>query len=135
MILSKLQEALAEVDGQRRTLDKVESQLRSMITELSGTSFHFTPAGAKPKGPEPSRVRDQLDDIADVLRTEGHPLHINVIAERLSVATGKKVTRTMIEPGLNRHINKVKKRRIDKFAPSTYGVPEWKTDSGLPHVA
>jgi hypothetical protein len=78
---------------------------------------------------EETRDRDKIDEIADILRAEGKPLHITVIAERLSAITGSEVERTQIEPGLNRHIAKVKKRRIDKFAPSTYGLPEWKSAS------
>jgi|ERR1035438_2431658 hypothetical protein len=126
MILIKLQEALAEVDAQRSALNDVEAQLRSMIAKLSGAPIiAHTPV----MGPAPvvdKRKRDKLDDIADILRTEGKPLHITVIAERLSAMRGAEIDRTKIEPGLNRHIATVKERRIDKVGPSTYGLPEWK---------
>jgi hypothetical protein len=130
MILTKLQEALAEVDSQRAALNEVEERLREMISKLSGsvqlphaarTSMVTTGAVA------PSRERDKFDDIVDILRAEGSPLHITVIAERLSALRGSEVRRTTIEPGLNRHIAKVKARRVDKFGPSTFGLPEWKT--------
>ena len=69
------------------------------------------------------------------MRAEGKPLHITVIAERLSVMYSKKVERTEIEPGINRHIAKVKKRRIDKFGRSTFGLPERKIQPTLAQVA
>jgi hypothetical protein len=126
MILTKLQEALAEVDAQRSALNDVEAQLRSMIAKLSGTPIVVRSPAMAPAPVAENRQRDKLDDIADILRAEGKPLHITVIAERLSAAGGTKVERTKIEPGINRHIAKVKQRRIDKFGPSTYGLPEWK---------
>lgn len=70
--------------------------------------------------------KDTLDEIIEILAGEGAPLHITVIAERLSAIKGRQIPRTAIEPGLNRHVSKVKKLRIDKFAPSTYGLAEWK---------
>ena len=126
MILTKLQEALAEVDAQRSALNDVEAQLRSMIAKLSGTPVAVRSPVMAPAPVAKSQKRDKLDDIADILRAEGKPLHITVIAERLSAVAGAKVERTKIEPGINRHIAKVKQRRIDKFGPSTYGLPEWK---------
>ena len=128
MILTKLQEALAEVDAQRSALDDVEAQLRSMITKLSGVPIIARSPVMSPTPQTERRKRDKLDDIADILRTEGKPLHITVIAERVSAMRGVEVDRTKIEPGLNRHIATVKERRIDKVGPSTYGLPEWKVD-------
>jgi hypothetical protein len=131
MILTKLQEALAEVGSQRAALNEVEAQLRSMIASLSGTPIIAHPASSVVQPPASSfagreRSRDKLDDIVDILRAEGKPLHITVIAERLSAATGKKLLRTNIEPGLNRHVSRTQRRRIDKFGPSIYGLAEWK---------
>lgn len=132
MILEKLQEALAAVDSQRKALDEVEAQLRSMITKLSGTPQSSilvrTENLSRTTSATPqSGKRGKLDDIADVLRQEGHPLHINVIAERLSELYGRTIHRTQFEPGLNRHIQRVRHKRIAKFGPSTYGLPEWKS--------
>jgi N-acyl-D-aspartate/D-glutamate deacylase len=132
MILTKLQEALAEVDVQRAALSDVEAQLRSMIAKLSGTPISVCPsltASVPAQAISEGRNRDRLDDMVDILRAEGKPLHITVIAERLSKLTGTEITRTSIEPGVNRHIAKVKKRRIEKFGPSIYGLPEWKQAS------
>lgn len=134
MILSKLQEALAEVSVQRAALDDVESQLRSMIARLSGVAIaphHGSTANVAPvySVPTPEDKRDKFDAITDILRAEGKPLHITMIAERLSAQTGTKVDRTSIEPGINRHIAKVQRRRIEKFGPSTFGLPEWKLPS------
>jgi hypothetical protein len=130
MILKKLQEALAEVGTQRKALDQVERQLRSMISALSGVpdAAPFKPAPIVSREPThpASGQRDGIDDIADILRVEGKPLHITVIAARLSGLKGTDVLRTTIEPGLNRHIAKTKVPRISKFGPSTYGLPEWK---------
>lgn len=131
MILIKLQEALAEVDSQRASIDEVEKQLRSMIAKLSGVPEIILPNAARtPCGnllaAGHERVGDRLDDIAEILRAEGKPLHITKIAERLSAIKGAKIQRTAIEPGLNRHVGTVKKRRIDKFGRSTFGLPEWK---------
>src|SRR5450759_2935009 len=101
MILTKLQEALAEVDAQRSALDDVAAQLRSMITKLSGVPIIARSPVMSPTPQTERRKRDKLDDIADILRTEGKPLHITVIAERLSAMRGVEVDRTKIEPGLN----------------------------------
>jgi len=132
MILLKLQEALAEVPPQRAALDEVERQLRSMIAQLSGTDPAIQPAPIAARKEHPAAVkneRDRLDDIGDLLRAEGKPLHITAIVKRLSEISGKDVSRTLIEPGLNRHIAKVKNARIAKFGPSTFGLPEWKGSS------
>jgi len=131
MILIKLQEALAAIPAQHKALDEVEAQLRSMIAKLQGTpDLTFSAATSNPvyttrKGW--GRTHDKLDEIADVIRAEGKPLHVTIIAERLSAQSGTKVLRTKIEPGMNRHIAKTSNPRIAKFAPSTYGLPEWKT--------
>jgi len=137
MILTKLQEALAEVDSQRVALNEVEAQLRSMISKLSGMPVIASrPASITIPIAESDRGRDKLDDIADILRSEGKPLHITIIAERLSTINGETVDRTEIEPGLNRHVSKTKRKRIDKFGPSIYGLPEWKSrQSTLPETA
>jgi hypothetical protein len=133
MVLEKLLEALAAIPAQRRALDEVEADIRSMIAKLSGSPSAKSAVSHAAPERTVSRVisrgeRDKLDDIADVLRAEGRPLHITAIAERLSAIYGKKVDRTTIEPGINRHIQKVKARRIEKFAPSTFGLPEWKSE-------
>jgi hypothetical protein len=127
MILNKLQEAIAEVDQQRKALDKVESQLRSMIAELSGTPFltrASAPVAVSPSTSTPQKKKDHIEMIADIINTEGKPMHINFICERMSAIVGHKVERTKIEPGLNRHISKVKAPRVVKVAPSTYAIPE-----------
>lgn len=135
MILTKLQEALVEIAAQRRALDEVEAQLRSMIARLSGVPDVSATVSRSATPIKTERERDKLDDIADILKSEGQPLHITVIAERLSALYGKTVDRTEIEPGINRHIAKVKQRRIDKFGPSTFGLPEWKTQPTLAQIA
>src|SRR5260370_23050515 len=101
MVIDKLQEALAEIGAQRKALDRVENQIRSMISDLSGMSevISLTPVVSRIAAPASiGRDRDKLDDIADVLRVEGTPLHITAIAERLSKVYGKQVDRTSIEP-------------------------------------
>jgi hypothetical protein len=130
MILTKLQEALAEVGTQRRELDRVETELRSMIARLSGLPDTSTVKMQRetfiPSVAPSSGERDGIDDIVDILRAEGRPLHTKIIAERLSANKGTPVLRTSFESGLNRHVAKVKNRRLDKFGPSTFGLPEWK---------
>src|SRR5258708_3213747 len=127
MILTKLEEALAAIPAQRKTLDEVELQLRSMIAKLNGMPDVTSPiaqsSSKKRYVPSPGRIpkRDKLDDIADVLRSAGEPLHITLIAEKLSSKLGKKIDRTKIEPGINRHIAKTKQPRIAKVGPSTFG--------------
>lgn len=131
MILAKLHEALAEVAPQRAALDDVEQQLRSMIAKMSdGSTIQVVPPSIKKDDRSPSKgERDRLDDIGDVLRAEGKPMHIMAIVARLSDISGKDIPRTLIEPGLNRHIAKAKNSRIAKFGPSTFGLPEWKVNS------
>lgn len=141
MILLKLHEALAAVGPQREALDDVERQLRSMIARLSGSEeeVRSVPVAAhKEHALAANSERDRLDDIGDLLRTEGKPMHIKTIVARLSDINGKAISRTLIEPGLNRHIAKVKNARIAKFGPSTFGLPEWKArqdDRPLNNVA
>jgi hypothetical protein len=99
-------------DNRRRwaASNEVEAQLRSMISKLSGMPIIQRPSPAAPPihgsilgNVSPETGRDKLDDIADILRAEGKPLHITVIAERLSKVLGTEVLRTDIEPGMNRH--------------------------------
>ena len=125
MILKTLEAALAEALQEQVAVGEVVAQLRSMIAKLSGLR-QANPAPVLPSAPV-SGERSHIDDIIDVLRAEGKPLHITVICDRLSISNGSPIERTKIEPGLNRHISKVKIPRIWKSAPSTYGLPEWKT--------
>lgn len=143
MILKKLEEALAEIPNERQELklafdlriqelDALEELLRTMIADYGKFVVPVSPT-LVPNGsllamrPTTRRTeRDKIDEVADVLREEGRPLHITVIAERLSAKLGRKILRTEIEPGLNRHIAKAKARRVEKYAPSTFGLPEWK---------
>ena len=138
MLLAKIQDLLADVERQRLDLEVFEVQLRTMIAKLSGAQAipFISPASlqesAVANAPTPivsqrrNVERDKFDDMVDVLRAAGKPLHITQIAEGVSAMTGEKVVRTKIEPGINRHIAKVKRRRIEKFGPSIYGLPEWK---------
>jgi hypothetical protein len=134
MILNKLQEALNEVDSQRRALNEVEAQLRSMIAKLEGVP-DIAPTNMNPRSAYHSSYvptsgeRDRIDDIIDILRANGKPMHITDIVKLLSVKTSKKLDRTQVEPGLNRHVQKAKQKRIDKFGPSIFGLPEWKQPS------
>lgn len=145
MLLTKLQEAVSECRAKMEALERqyalaegLEKRLRAMIAEISAeletdTSLQTIEHGdihLKNLNLSGNVVpRDRIDDVVDILRTEGAPLHIAVIAGRLSVLTGHNVRRGNIEPGFNRHIATVKNRRIDKFGPSMFGLPEWKTKS------
>jgi hypothetical protein len=133
MVLMKLQEALSEADNQLAALEKqrealigVQSQIRSMIASLSGATVMTAPPAPVPVVQE---SRDRLDELADILRPEGRPLHITVLCERLSAIRGETIDRTQVEPGLNRHVASAKKKRIEKFGPSMFGLPEWKPDA------
>jgi hypothetical protein len=135
IILNKLQEALAEVGKQRLVLDEIEKQLRTMISKLSGMPDVFVPDLT----PHDHRSyvhnlsdppeRDRIDEVIDILRAEGKPMHITDIVKALSGKTSKKFDRTQVEPGLNRHVQKAKRKRLDKFGPSKFGLPEWKQPS------
>jgi hypothetical protein len=131
MILKKLEEALSELANQRRALDDVEAQLRSMISKLSDGSpstVSYTTIRVPPNNSTSRRgERDRIDDILDIVRAEGHPMHINAIVTALSQKTGSEISRTQLEPGLNRHVKTAKTKRIDKFGPSVFGLPEWRT--------
>ena len=131
MILKKLQEALSEVDDQRTALDDVERQLRSMISKLSGTPYGVSQTVTRVVGHTTTTSRrgerDRIDDILDILGEHGKPMHITDIASSLSQKKGKTIDRTQVEPGLNRHITTAKTKRIEKFGPSIFGLPEWKS--------
>lgn len=141
ILTTKLQEAVAEIHAQREALNQIEAQLQLMIAKLAGTPIASTAApsvtASSPQIPASTpdaprvRSRDRLDDIVDVLREAGKPLHITVIAEHLSGRSKATVDRREIEPGINRHIAKVKQRRIEKFGPSTFGLPEWRDPNPL----
>src|SRR5579864_800363 len=100
MILTKLQEALDEIDAQRKTLDEMERQLRAMISALSGAPQFTSLADSHPVHPSNfprlRGTRDGIDYIAKVLRLAGKPLHITAIAQLLSERKGTKVLRTTI---------------------------------------
>ena len=130
MILTKLQEALAEVATQRAALDEVEEQLRIMIGKLAGTTpIALAIATPLPRSAPLAETKDRIDAFVDILRAEGRPLHITALAEKLTERTGETIDRTKIEPGLNRHVANAKRLRIAKFGPSTFGLPEWKHES------
>ena len=127
MVIEKLKETLEAVHVQQEQLSEVEAQLISMIAKLSGND-----KASVEEEPQEEEVvfrrpgRDRIDDITDILRISGEPVHVTELARALSERTGKQINRTQIEPGINRHIAKTKVPRIAKFAPSTYGLPEWK---------
>lgn len=145
MIIERLRETLEDIQKERRKLDLVESQIRSMIAtltvegkesasgpmdrlvtttrEITGGSTHsFAPNYPVVRSPG----RDKIDDVATILRDMGSPQHITVIAEKMTALHGKAIKRTDIEPGMNRHIQKAQFPRIAKVRPSTFGLPEWK---------
>ena len=134
MILTKLQEALAEIPPQRKALDEVESELRCMISRLSGgTTSVLAPTASSIFGQPNSASaseRSHIEEVAELLEAIGKPTHITALCSRLSETRGVEVLRTKIEPGLNRHIAKTKKPKIAKFGPSVYGLPEWKLQQG-----
>ncbi len=132
MVITKLHEALAEVAIERTKLDGLEMKLRAMIAELSGEAMGSNrEANADAHEAADATKRSQLEDVADIVRSEGKPLHIKVIAQRLAIIYGRPVERSKIEPGMTRHISKVKRPIIAKFAPSTYGLPEWKQQQSM----
>ena len=146
MILEKLKEALAAVELERNALNDTEAELRSMIARHTGNTVSSSFVRDKDEinlsnlsrsvKATSAGERDGIDDVADILRSAGKPLHITEIAERLSTVRNAQVNRTEIEPGLNRHVTKTKKRRIDKFGPSIFGLPEWKNrQPSLAHIA
>jgi hypothetical protein len=141
MILDKLREALAELDSERaalaaqaNALDEVESQIKAMIAKLGGDqnkTWTLEELISTSEAPH----KDKIDIVADILRAEGRPLHITVIADRMSGILETAVNRTEVEPGLNRHISKVKNPRVQKFGPSIFGLPEWKGRISAPLLA
>ena len=150
MITDKLIEALEQVHADRKfhqnalhELDQTENQLKAMVAKHSGVAWSLLAKKPQETSIDNFQVvnasqisRDGLDDVVDILRSAGKALHITVIADRLSEIRGTKIERTAIEPGMNRHIQKTKKRRIEKFAPSTFGLPEWKQEQpSLAHIA
>jgi len=60
MVLRKLQEALTEVRDERRILEEIEQQLRSMISRLSGVSGASSMA-------EPGVSNSELPDLNKAL--------------------------------------------------------------------
>lgn len=144
MVLNKLREALAEINSERSNLaarliaiEDVEIQLRAMIAKLSDAELTDESRASRAVPPFTPRTAssggvDRIDQIVDILRGEGRPLHITKIVDRLSAVAAERVDRTNVEPGLNRHIQKVKNPRLQKFGPSIFGLPEWKTDQETP---
>ena len=128
MVIEKLQEALAEIAYERKRLDDVEVSLRAMIAGLVGEpalqvpETFATQTVAQNSGQKPTHI----EVIAGILKADGKPMHINAIVKRLAVVYGNKdLKRNAIEPGVTRHISKVKNPTIAKFAPSTYGLSVW----------
>lgn len=74
MVLTKLQEALAEIVAQRQALDDVEVQLRSMIAKFNGSNgIAAMPAQSVqvPLTQTANGKRDKIDEVADVIRAAG----------------------------------------------------------------
>lgn len=135
-IISKLQEALTAIVLKRKDLDESEAGLRAMIEKLSETAAPQSERVSfqlKPPRTSIRNERDRIDEVADILREIGVPLHITDIAMKLSEVTGKLVERKSIEPGMNRHVAKAKHLRIIKKGPSIFGLPEWNGASAKAH--
>jgi len=134
MVLEKLQEALAEIARERKRLDDAEVSLRAAISGLIGEPVLKSVPVRTPETfatqtvaqNSPVQKPTHIEVIAGILKAEGKPMHINAIVKRLAVVYGNKdLKRNAIEPGVTRHISKVKQPAIAKFGPSTYGLPEW----------
>ena len=139
VLLDKLHESLETAIRERAALERIEHDLRNMIDSLTAASTTHPSKGAsavdipqvslneEPATPESFSHGggDNIDLVAGLIRDARRPLHITEIAKGLSVIKGRPISRTTIEPGLNRHVGRVPliRRKLFKSAPSTFSVP------------
>lgn len=127
MDTTKLREALKDIEAQQTILQDAATSIRRAISALSGNLEHSTYEAAVSTFSDDSR--SFIDEAVVVLELAGHELHIKALCEGMSSTRGVPVKRENVESSIIRHINKSKRPKLAKVAPSTYGLSKWKTQS------
>lgn len=123
MNTKKLKEALVELQQERDKLDGVISQLRSMIASAEPANGQ----GHLASSPSASKIRTSyIEEAVQILEQVGKPLHVKQITKRIAENRKTKVSRGSVESSIVRHISLGDRSQLARFAPSTYGLREWK---------
>jgi hypothetical protein len=135
MNATKLHEALAEIEAEGQRLDAERIKVTNAADSIRAILVNL---GASAEGPMARFVSDvpsYIDDSEELVRAAGQPLHAKVLAEKISEKRGVKVARSSVESSVIRHISKSKQPRLAKFGRSLFGLPEWKQQPTLAHIA
>lgn len=122
MNLSKVKEALADLQRQRDLVDEAIKGLRNVLAAMSDSNGQkrLFPAGDAPLG-----VGSYVDLAVNLITSNGgKPLHVNTIVEHIRKVKGKPdIKRQSVEATFFRHMtDKKNSARLVKSAPGMYGL-------------
>lgn len=124
MRTEKLNEALIEMKRQRGLLDAAIKNIEQVLSSLSDTASE-KPLVAGIRAPERSSYIDLAEQI---LAEAGNPMHIGIIAAKISTVRGREIPRASVESSIIRHIKAYgDKSRIIKTKPAFFGLKAWKS--------
>jgi len=127
-ITAQLTETLAAMQKEQSRLATAIAGVQQVLAALSGPVQRQAPTATFHAESEGSSY---IDEAVTVLRAHGTPLHITILADKISERRGTKIVRGSLESSFIRHINKSKHPRLTKVGRSTYGLPEWKSESPI----
>lgn len=116
-MLSKLQEALAEIEQKQRELSAAADVLRKLLGEVDSPPQERRVAAVEPN-------QSYVDVGVGILNEIGKPIRQRDLAERIHelYPDSKRVS---IESSLFRHIEKAKNKKIVRIGRGI-GLPDWK---------
>jgi hypothetical protein len=123
MDFTKLQEALLEIDAQRRVLDDAAASIRKVLANPA-TNTQTERVLVSPETPEAQGVKSYIDEAVAALVTHGRPLRQRVLADRIQERRPE-ASRASIESSIFRHLSKAKTKRIIRLG-RMIGIPGWK---------
>lgn len=135
MTTTKILEAIADLEGQRESINLALDYLRKALEILaasSGTPMQGHPAILATREESGPGGSSYVLDAVSILNKAGRPLHINQILDALVEIRGERPPRPSVESSLIRHIAKSKAPKIWKAGPSTFGLSEWKSAQQQP---
>lgn len=130
MQLTKLVEAIDELESKKALIDKALTQMKSVLDSLTEEKSTAPPVNVIAM--RQARVEPELNDrqsssyvkeAAQLSEQAGRALHISAIVDGIAALRGEKPSRAAVESSLIRHTSKSKNPRIfkDRTAPSHFG--------------
>lgn len=122
MNVSKLKEALFDLQRQRMLIDNAIGTLQKVI-EAAGVSNGESAASSENA---PLKRLGYVDLTVNLLQESGKPLHVNAIAASISKLAHREVSRAAVESTLIRHMAvKGDRALVSRVSPGTFGLPQW----------